>query len=124
MIGKAYVCTFPFYDMKQGKMSYKNRPVLIIGKADLSDYVVLPISRVTQRHRLVPEYDLEITANLFPRMNMKQTSYIRTHKQQIANSAELSYEIADFRKEYPETFSIVLKKVEQFQSQMLQDARS
>lgn len=124
MIGKAYVCTFPFYDMKRGKMSYKNRPILIIGKADSSDYVVLPISRVTQRHRLDSEYDLEITADKFPRMSLKQTSYIRTHKQQIANNAELSYEIVDFKEEYPETFSIILEKVEQFQNQMLQDARS
>ena len=47
MIGKAYISTFQFYDNRNRRMAFKNRPVLIVGKADASDYVILPISRVT-----------------------------------------------------------------------------
>lgn len=47
MTGKAYVSTFQYYDVRSKKMSFKSRPVLVIGQADASDYAVLPISRVT-----------------------------------------------------------------------------
>ncbi|MED9965379.1 MAG: hypothetical protein UFJ18_01115 [Blautia sp.] len=48
MIGT--VCTaFKYYDSAKRRMAFKGRPVLVIGKADDSDYVVLPISRVTKR---------------------------------------------------------------------------
>ena len=58
MIGKVYVSIFKYYDNIKGKMSFKNRPVLIVGKADNTDYIVLPISRVTKRENLDEYYDV------------------------------------------------------------------
>lgn len=50
MIGKAYWATFKYYDSSLHKMAFKKRPVLIIGKADERDYVILPISRVPEKN--------------------------------------------------------------------------
>ena len=61
MIGKAYVSTFPFYNNRSHKMDFKSRPVLIVGQADLTDYVILPISRVTNKDNIDSDYDFEIT---------------------------------------------------------------
>lgn len=90
MIGKAYVSAFKFYDVRTKKMAFKGRPVLVIGKADDTDYVVLPISRVTNKANLDSYYDVPIDPVDVPKMNLKQTSYIRTHKQAVVNSAELT----------------------------------
>ena len=60
MIGYAYVSSFPYYDMQTRQMRFKNRPVLVIGRADSKDYVVLPISRVMNRAHLDAHYDVEV----------------------------------------------------------------
>ncbi len=38
MTGKAYISTFKYYDNRTHRMAFKNRPVLIVGQADNSDY--------------------------------------------------------------------------------------
>ncbi len=86
MIGEAYWATFKYFDMKSNKMAFKKRPVLIIGKADKKDWVVLPVSRVTRKENLDLYYDFEINVSDYPKMPLKQTSYVRTHKQTVLNS--------------------------------------
>ena len=51
---------FQYYDKTKQKMSFKGRPVLIIGEADKNDYNVLPVSRVTDKKYLDPFYDIPI----------------------------------------------------------------
>ena len=60
MIGKAYVSTFQFYNNRTHRMEFKSRPVLVVGKADETDYVVLPISRVTNNINLDADYDFPL----------------------------------------------------------------
>lgn len=104
MIGKAYWATFKYYDSSLYKMALKKRPILIIGQADERDYVVLPISRVTKNENLDSHYDFEMQIADYPVLSLKAVSYIRTHKQAIANEGELADCIADFRAEYPEAY--------------------
>ena len=122
MIGKAYVATFPFYNNQIHQMQFKNRPVLIIGQADSSDYIVLPISRITNSVNIDPYYDHMITIQTTPLMNLKQTSYIRTHKQTVINIASLTKMIVDFRQEYSDIYMEVLAKVEEFQKNVIDSA--
>ena len=75
MIGKAYWAIFKYYDNTAHKMAFKKRPVLIIGQADESDYVVLPISRVTRREHIDQKYDFEIQVSNYPKLSLKTTSY-------------------------------------------------
>ena len=72
MIGKAYWAIFKYYDSSAHMMAFKKRPVLIIGQADESDYVVLPISRVTRREHIDQKYDFKKKLSArFWRMQMR-----------------------------------------------------
>lgn len=103
-------------------MAFKKRPVLIIGQADESDYVVLPISRVTRREHIDQKYDFEIQVSNYPKLSLKTTSYIRTHKQSVVNVGELADENADFRNEYSNAYIEVIALVEEFQKQLIEKA--
>lgn len=122
MIGKAYWAIFQYYDGKLNKMAFKKRPVLIIGKADEKDWVVLPISRVTRREYLNSHYDFEMDVLSYPKMSLKQTSYVRTHKQAILNEGELSTCITDFRSEYQDAYIEIMALVEEFQKDLINKA--
>ncbi len=122
MIGKAYVSTFQFYDTLSKKMSFKNRPVLIVGRADAGDYVVLPISRVTNQNNLDSKYDVLLEPKAVPLMNLKQRSYIRTHKQAVINAGGLTKEIVDFKKEYPGIYATAISRMADFQKILAQNA--
>ncbi len=122
MIGKAYTALFKFFDNTSQKMSFKKRPVLVIGKADSNDYVILPISRVTNNHNINRNFDLKIEPFTVPLLNLTQTSYIRTHKQEIVNKAQLDKLIVDFKREYPDIYLNCLVKVEEFQNKLIDDA--
>lgn len=122
MIGKAYVSVFRFYDAKAKKMSFKNRPVLIVGKADDKDYIILPISRVTNQHNLDCNYDVPIDPADVPLMNLTQRSYIRTHKQAVVNEGQLTGQIVDFRKEYLDIYVDVISKMKDFQEALARKA--
>ena len=122
MIGKAYWAIFKYYDNSAHRMAFKKRPVLIIGQADGSDYVVLPISRVTRRENIDQRYDFEIRVRDYPMLSLKATSYIRTHKQSVANIGELAERIVDFKKEYPDAYVEVIALVEEFQKKLIDDA--
>lgn len=103
-------------------MEFKNRPVLIVGQADRTDYVVLPISRVTNYANLENNYDIPIEPSDVPLMNLKQRSYIRTHKQSVIHLGELTKEIVDFKKEYPDIYIDIIAKMEEFQKNMINQA--
>lgn len=122
MIGKAYWATFKYYDSMLHKMAFKKRPILIIGQADERDYVVLPISRVTKKENLDEYYDFEMQIADYPALSLKDVSYIRTHKQAIANIGELADCIADFKVEYPDAYISVLALVEEFQKDLINRA--
>lgn len=122
MIGKAYWATFKYYDNSLHKMAFKKRPVLIIGQADERDYIVLPISRVTKKEYLDLHFDFEMQVLEYPLLLLKETSYIRTHKQSVANEGELADCITDFKKEYPDGFISVLALVEEFQKELINRA--
>ena len=119
MTGKAYWAIFQYYDGKLNKMAFKKRPVLVIGKADDKDWVVLPISRVTRREYLDSHYDFEMNVLSYPKMSLKQTSYVRTHKQTVLNEGEFSSCITDFRKEYQDAYIAIMAVVEEFQKDLI-----
>ncbi|KAI4447047.1 hypothetical protein C823_001566 [Eubacterium plexicaudatum ASF492] len=122
MIGKIYWVIFKYYDNVKHSMSFKKRPVLIIGEADRKDYVVLPISRVTRKEHLDMRYDFEMQGKDYPALLLKATSYVRTHKQTVVNIGELAECIADFREEYPEAYISVMALVEEFQKELINKA--
>lgn len=122
MIGEAYWAIFKYYDSSSQRMAFKKRPILIIGKADESDYVVLPISRITQSKHINSHYDFKMQVQDYSLLSLKDTSYIRTHKQSVVNVGELAECIVDFRKEYPDAYIDVMALVEEFQNDLISNA--
>ncbi len=122
MIGKAYWAVFKYYDSAKRRMAFKKRPVLIIGEADQNDYVVLPISRVTQKGHIDLHYDFEMHKEDYPALSLKATSYVRTHKQTVVNNGELVDSIANFKEEYSEAYISILALVEEFQKNLISRA--
>lgn len=122
MIEKAYISIFKYYDSKKCKMSFKKRPVLIVGKADDTDYVILPISRITKRENLDEYYDILLKPKEVPMLNLIQYLYVRTHKQSVVHVGELYKEIIDFKKEYMEIYFDIISKMEEFQRNLIDNA--
>jgi hypothetical protein len=122
VIGKAYVSIFKYYDNAKAKMSFKKRPVLIVGKADDTDYIVLPISRVSKRENLDEYYDVLLSPDAVPKLNLTQHSYVRTHKQSVVNIVELYREITDFKKDYMDIYLDIISKMEEFQKNLIDKA--
>lgn len=122
MIGRLYTSVFPFYDNKMHKMSYKSRPVLIVGQADQNDYAVLPVSRVTNQNNLDNYYDVLLEPADYPLANLTQKSYVRTHKQYTIHKGELVKDIVDFRNVYSDTYLDIIIKMEEFQKNLISKA--
>ena len=122
MIGKIYSSVIPFYDSVQMKNAYKKRPVLIIGGPRNNDYTVLPISTITKKQNLDLDYDIEISPQKYPLLNLNKVSYIRTHKQTTVHKASLTTQISDLKKEYEDLYLNVLEKLEDFNSKIMNDA--
>ncbi len=122
MIGKVCVSTFPFFNVKTGKNEFKGRPVLIIGVADSTDYVALPLSRVTKSEYIDDEFDICVNPADYPRLNLTAVSYIRTHKQTIVNKATLRI-TADLKAEYSQLFARILDTLEKFNKCLIEKAR-
>lgn len=118
MIGKACISVVKYYNVVTRRQSFKQRPVLIIGEADSTDYVALPISRVTNQSNLDQTFDFPMDIQSFS-LKLTAKSYIRAHKQFIVSKPEITKTICDFKKEYPDSFIEVLSLVETFQKDML-----
>lgn len=115
MTGWYCIATFPYYDNRKHKNAFKRRPVLVIGKADDTDFVTLPISKVSHRENVDIEYDISIQIADYPLMNLTSDSFVRTHKQTITNGADISRFVVNIKEEYQDLWLEILSKVEDFQ---------
>lgn len=113
-IGEIRKILTPYYDKAQKKQSIKSRPALIVGMADPSDYVVLPVSRVSIRSNLDPDYDIEVDPAQYPLLCLNAVSYIRTHKQTVIHAAEIGDVIGNLRGSYEDLYLTVIEKRDTF----------
>ena len=92
-IGKIYKVRFPYFDISTGANKFKSRPMLIIGieKNIFScDFVVLPVSSVSNPDNVSADFDKKITGEDCQTLNLiRDPSYIRVHKQGTANSNDV-----------------------------------
>jgi len=116
LIGKMIIALTPYYNKVLNRMSYKGRPALIIANADDGDYVALPISTIKNERRRDKVYDIEIKPEDYPNLHLRETSYIRTHKQSIINISNISKknELIDLKSLYKDLYIQVLRKREEF----------
>lgn len=114
MIGWLCMSVTPYYDVKLGKQSFKQRPVLIIGQADSEDYAVLPVSRVTKKQYLHPDFDIPVDPAIFDKSGLKVISYVRTHKQTVVNRYAITAQLCDLRSEYPDLYLSIASKLDEY----------
>ena len=120
MIGKAYKSRVPYYDRITKTQKFKSRPCLMIGQADSGDYVILPISSISDKSKIDPIYDIPLDKSVYTFLN--KNSYLRTHKQTVVNISSLRDQLSDLKLSYEETYVEALSKVEQFQKQLISNA--
>lgn len=102
MIGKIVKIRTPYYDRLSKTTKFKSRPGLVVENYGLtdSDYIVLPVSKISDKRMRNPKYDLEIDPKDFPLSNLKVYSFIRCHKQIPIPKANISGVIFDFKEVY------------------------
>ena len=122
MIGEIRKALTPFYDSKAQRKSIKSRPVLILAKADSSDFTVLPVSRVTKSENIDPHYDVKVDPAEYPDLNLQYISYIRTHKQMTIHVAEIGDKIGDMKISYEDLYLEVLARREEYSAEVTRQA--
>ena len=122
MIGQIRKIRTPFYDMKAKSNRFKIRPGLVIAAADSQDYVVLPISSVSDSRRIHPEYDIKIEPESYPNLNLTRVSYIRTHKQTTIYAADLLDPICNMKESYPDLYKLTIEKRDKFSVEITRQA--
>jgi len=122
MIGEIYSFITPYFNSTLKKNSFKSRPVLIIGKANIGDYNVLPISRVTHKVNLDANFDIPIDPNIYPKLGLKSFSYVRTHKQMFAHQGELINHIGNMKVDYEDLYLAILIKLEEYNKTLISNA--
>lgn len=122
MIGKICKAMTPFYDKTKHQMSYKARPALVLANADIDDYVILPVSTISVKTNINPVYDIEVDPKLYPKLNLNNVSYVRTHKQTIIHRANLGDEIGNLKLNYEELYLKILEKREEFSNSITEQA--
>lgn len=122
MIGKICKAITLFYDIKSHQMKTKSRPALVLAQADCEDYVVIPISKISRSENINLEYDIKIDPQVYPKTNLKQLSYARTHKQTIIHSSQLIDPFCDLKREYNDLYNKILTQRTTFSNEINRQA--
>lgn len=123
MIGKVYTAIFPFFDVNDFERKYKKRPVLIISDMLNNDYTILPVSTITNKENIDPNFDIEIDPEKYPKLNLHKHCYIRTHKQAILFKESLNMEVSDLKKEYSKLYQEIIEKLNKHQKYILKEMK-
>ena len=126
MIGEIYASMVEFFDIKTNTIKIKSRPVLILSSTRNNDYTILPISTITNKVNMDTDYDIKIDPVSYPKLKLKQISYVRTHKRTFIHQASIDRNnvIGDLKKDYEELFLKILEKVQEFDNKVIDDALS
>lgn len=112
----------PYYDKVAKRQKIKFRPGLVIAAVDAGDYVVLPVSKVSDHRRIDADYDIRVDPAEYPKLNLVCVSYIRTHKQTTIYCANIGDVISDMRAEYGDLYLDILEKREDFSREITRQA--
>ena len=103
-------------------MKIKSRPGLIIAQADIDDYTVLPVSRISKSQYRHAKYDVQIDPAAYPLLNLNALSYIRTHKITTVNRNEIGGFIGDLKGNYEELYLNVMVLQEDYSRSITEQA--
>ncbi len=121
-IGKIYSFSMPFYDVRKGGMGYKARPALALYGPRNGDYTVLPVSTIKDPMNRDADFDIKIDPADFPKLGLREVSYIRTHKQTTAHQGSKYRYIGDLKGDYPAKYQEIIELVEKFSQEVTKNA--
>lgn len=118
-VGHIYPSVIPYFDKRKRKMSTKGRPVLILKSENDtgdSDFLCLPVSKVSVKKNLNPYYDVEINNQNYSDLTLKEPiSYIRCHKCFTLNKKEIRFDRCFGNvMQYTELYASIIEKVKAF----------
>lgn len=119
MIGKICSISTQYYDTKLHQMKIKSRPALVIAQADIGDYNVLPVSKVSDKSKVDVIYDVPLDPSAYPKLNLSAYSYVRTHKQTVVNRGQMSRIYGDMKHDYPNLYQTVADKIKDYNKQII-----
>lgn len=122
MIGKICSAITPYYDRVAQCSAFKKRPVLVICGPRNNDYTVIPISTIKIQQNIDPDYDIQVDPALYPKLNLTQVSYIRTHKQLTIHAGSLTKAFGDMATDYPELYYEALEKMQEYNDALVETA--
>lgn len=118
----------PYYNSATRSTRFKSRPAMIVrvpaaNEID-NDYIILPISKISYSEMISQEYDIKIEKQAYPKLNLSEdVSYIRTHKQTVANPSDMLLNEPDvasnLKIEYPDLYYEILEKMASFQENII-----
>lgn len=122
MIGEIRKVITPYYNRMTHHLEFKTRPGLIIAQSDVDDFVVLPVSKVSDHRKIDPEYDIKVDPAVYPTLSLNHVSYVRTHKQTVIHHAEIGDKISDMKSCCEDLYLEVLTKRAQFNDEVTNQA--
>lgn len=113
-IGELRTSRFKYFDVKTNRLAFKSRPILIVGCEKYvgpCDFTVLPISTISNPTNIIPDFDIFISKNEFPTLNLSRDSYCRTSKVSTVHSKDVGTKmISSLKDVYPELYHEIKTK--------------
>ncbi|MFC4771591.1 type II toxin-antitoxin system PemK/MazF family toxin [Enterococcus hermanniensis] len=121
-IGELRTSRFKYFDVKTNKLAFKSRPVLIVGcekEVGPCDFTVLPVSTISNPANIIPDFDIFISMQEFPTLNLSRDSYCRTSKVSTVHSKDVgTKKIATLKDIYPELYHEIQTKFNLFSNSL------
>lgn len=123
IVGHIKSSRIPYYDNKTNSIKFKSRPVLILKaekESGSSDFTVLPISSVNFKKNVNQKFDVEVTKETYPLLNLtKELCYIRCGKIMTINKKDLAVNsICDLKNIDPELWQHITNLTKEYISEI------
>lgn len=113
-LGGIYRAIISYYDAKRSCLSFKPRPVLIIGRLNARRFVVLPFTTMQKKQYLDKKYDIEIDPRKNPEIALYKAGYVQTNYTTVVDFRNIdSRQICDLSRANKKLYSEILDKWKQ-----------
>lgn len=121
-IGELRTSRFKYFDVRTNSLAFKSRPILIVGcekESGPCDFTVLPISTISNPANVIPGFDIFISKQTFPVLNLSRDSYCRASKVSTVHSKDVgTARIASLKDAYPELYQEIQMKFNLFSNSL------
>ena len=90
-----------------------------------SEYVVLPVSTLSNKSCYCKEYDILLEKSSLINSTLDKDSYVRAHKRTVIYKADIDFTkcIVDLKKNHPPIFTEIIDKMSKYDSLIKESAK-